>query len=110
MKMLRMNAANRSKVLDLNNLRQVRDTANIQAPYARLSGRELEVLHLISQGYLSRDAGEILSLSRRTIDFHLGNVYYKLGVTNRIRAVSVARQYGLLPFEPHQDGTPRDFQ
>lgn len=66
----------------------------------RLTSREIEILGLISQGYQSREAADILFVSKRTIDFHLANVYAKLKARNRINAVRKAESLGLLPFEP----------
>jgi len=70
------------------------------APAVRLSSPELEVLHLVAAGHRSRDAAEILALSKRTIDFHLARVFEKLGANNRIQAVRTAWGLGILPFEP----------
>jgi DNA-binding NarL/FixJ family response regulator len=66
----------------------------------RLSPREAEILVLIAQGLRSIDAAEALSVSKRTVDFHLANVYEKLGVSNRISALRCAGRMGLVPFEP----------
>ena len=91
-------------MIDLQNLKQVRSTANIDAPYAQLSAREMEVLQLAALGHMSREIADVLYLSKRTVDYHLGNVFYKLGVSNRIRAVSAARNLGILPAtEPVQN-------
>lgn len=91
-------------MIDLQNLKQVRSTANIDAPYAQLSAREMEVLQLAALGQMSKEIADALYLSKRTVDYHLGNVFYKLGVSNRIRAVSAARRLGILPAsEPVQN-------
>ena len=68
----------------------------------RLTQREIEILSLIAMGYQSGEAAEILFLSKRTIDFHLSNVYTKLEARNRMRALRKAESLGLLPFEPSQ--------
>ncbi|GJD51250.1 Protein-glutamate methylesterase/protein-glutamine glutaminase [Methylobacterium crusticola] len=51
-----------------------------------LTQREAEVLIWVSRGKASRDIGEILSLSPRTVTKHLEQVYAKLGVENRTSA------------------------
>lgn len=61
-----------------------------------LTPTEIRVLSLISEGYSSRSVSEILTVSKRTIDFHLANVYDKLGVHNRVQALFVAGKLGLL--------------
>ncbi|MEQ1934904.1 MAG: helix-turn-helix transcriptional regulator [Fimbriimonadaceae bacterium] len=63
---------------------------------ADLSQREIEVLNLIAAGHQSKDAADILFLSKRTVDSHLSRVYNKLRVSNRIQAVSAARELGML--------------
>jgi DNA-binding CsgD family transcriptional regulator len=73
-----------------------------QSPHStvKLSAREIEVLSLIAQGNNSREAADALFLSKRTVDFHLTNVYAKLEVNNRLQAFRVATRLGLIPFEP----------
>ena len=66
----------------------------------RLSRREVEVLLLISQGYSSLQVADIMFISKRTVDFHLANTFAKFNVSNRVRAIHIARSMGLLPFEP----------
>ena len=51
-----------------------------------LTQREAEVLLWVSRGKASRDIGEILSLSPRTVTKHLEQIYAKLGVENRTSA------------------------
>jgi DNA-binding CsgD family transcriptional regulator len=48
-----------------------------------LTPREREVALLAAVGHSSRDIGERLHLSTRTVDTHLARVYRKLGITSR---------------------------
>ena len=48
-----------------------------------LTGREREVALLAAGGFSSRQIGEHLHLSTRTVDTHLARVYRKLGITSR---------------------------
>jgi len=61
-----------------------------------LTKRELEVLSLISQGYSSKRTAEVLVISKRTVDFHLTNVFQKLKVRNRVQAYIEGTRLGLL--------------
>lgn len=61
-----------------------------------LSERELEVLQLLSQGLLATSIAARLGLSPRTVHKHLGNIYDKLDVHDRLVAVQLARQEGLV--------------
>ena len=60
----------------------------------KLTQREIEVLQLIDDGCSSKEAADKLRRSKRTIDFHLANIYKKLGVGNRIKAIKIAKQNG----------------
>jgi DNA-binding response OmpR family regulator/DNA-binding CsgD family transcriptional regulator len=62
--------------------------------HARLpiTAREAEVLFWLSQGKSSRDIGDILSLSPRTVTKHLEAIYAKLGVENRTAASVIANR------------------
>jgi DNA-binding CsgD family transcriptional regulator len=66
----------------------------------RLTKREVEVLNLIAQGQSSQEAADALYVSKRTVDFHLANIYEKLKVNNRVQAFRAATRLGLIPFEP----------
>ncbi|MFI5384768.1 MAG: LuxR C-terminal-related transcriptional regulator [Fimbriimonadales bacterium] len=66
----------------------------------RLTKREIEVLSLIAQGHSSKEAADTLYVSKRTVDFHLANIYDKLQVNNRVQAFRAATRLGLIPFEP----------
>ena len=49
-----------------------------------LTRREHDVVALAALGLTSREAADRLSISRRTVETHLGNAYQKLGVNDRL--------------------------
>lgn len=55
-----------------------------------LTAREAEVLLWIGHGKATRDIAEILSMSPRTVQKHLEQIYAKLGVENRAAAAAIA--------------------
>jgi len=60
-----------------------------------LTPRETEVLALVGDGLTSQQIADQLGLSRRTVEFHLENVYSKLGVGSRTEAAIYAVRHGL---------------
>jgi DNA-binding NarL/FixJ family response regulator len=56
----------------------------------KLTNREGEVLLWIARGKSTRDIGEILNISPRTVNKHLEQIYPKLGVENRTAAAARA--------------------
>lgn len=65
----------------------------------KLTKREIEVLSLVIEGRSSKDIAEALYVSKRTVDFHLANIYEKLQVSNRVQAFRRATRLGLIPME-----------
>lgn len=61
-----------------------------------LTPRELEVLSVIAQGGTNRAAADQLFVSETTVKTHLLRAYAKLGVNDRVAALRVARERGLL--------------
>ena len=74
--------------------RQPRKPAHPQA--APLSRRELEVLKLSADGKTAYEIARILSLSERTINFHVHRAIEKLGVNNKMAAVIAAARSGAI--------------
>ncbi len=57
-----------------------------------LTEREAEVLLWLSRGKANREIAQILSMSPRTVNKHLEQVFRKLGVENRTTAASICLQ------------------
>ncbi len=60
------------------------------------SERELEVLQLAARGLTNKQIGVTLSISDRTVQNHLQNVFEKLAVRSRTEAVTAALRSGLI--------------
>lgn len=73
-------------------LREESDAAQIEALMTifKLTIRESEVLYWATKGKTSRDIGDILGTSPRTINKHLEHVFVKLGVETRTAAAALA--------------------
>jgi non-specific serine/threonine protein kinase len=66
-------------------------------PYpAGLSAREAEVLRLVATGLTNAEVAGELFLSSRTVDWHLGSIYRKIGFHSRTEATRFALEHGLL--------------
>lgn len=65
-------------------------------PESVLSSREVQILKLVAEGMTNREIAESLFLSRYTVECHIKNIYRKLSVPSRTKAVSEARARGLL--------------
>lgn len=61
-----------------------------------LTGRELEILQLIADGYSNKEIGAQLFVSEATVKTHVYNIYQKLNVKRRAQAVGVARELTLI--------------
>ena len=65
----------------------------------KLTKREIEVLSLVIEGRSSKEVADLLYVSKRTVDFHLANIYDKLQVTTRVQAFRRAVRLGLISGE-----------
>lgn len=64
--------------------------------YQTLTDREREVLQLTAEGYTSREIGENLCISHRTVEKHRENIQAKLELRNAVEMTAYAHQRGLL--------------
>lgn len=70
-------------------------TKNIEAGI-KLSSREQQILTLVADGNSSREIAELIHISRFTVECHIKNIYQKLSVNSRTKAISLAKKIGLL--------------
>jgi len=73
--------------------RRAREEADMRA---HLTRREIEILEYVSLGLTVRQVATRLGLSPRTVETHLAKLYRKLGVRNRVQALSRAASLGLI--------------
>jgi DNA-binding NarL/FixJ family response regulator len=62
---------------------------------AGLTERELTMLKALARGLSNKAISQELWVTEQTVKFHLGNLYRKLGVQNRLAAASFAHAHGI---------------
>ena len=62
----------------------------------RLSERERAVLRLVAAGLTSKQIARELTITERTVQFHVTGLLNKLGAESRAQAVAIAAERGLL--------------
>jgi DNA-binding CsgD family transcriptional regulator len=61
-----------------------------------LTDRELEVLHLLAEGLSNQQIADRLTLAEGTVKYYTRQIYGKFQVHNRVQAVALARELGLV--------------
>jgi len=69
---------------------------SVADPYDRLTGREREILKLITEGHTSRKIGEILHISLKTVQGHRTKVMGKLNIHNQTELIKYAMRKGIV--------------
>jgi len=62
-----------------------------------LTGREGQVLRLVSAGLGNKEIAARLAISEHTVKFHISSILGKMNVTSRTEAVSLGIRRGLIP-------------
>ena len=65
------------------------------ASLADLTSRELEILQLVMAGKTNKAIASEMYISERTVEFHLDNIYNKIGARTRLMACIWAIQHGM---------------
>lgn len=60
-----------------------------------LTMREMEILQLVLAGYTNKAISAEICISEKTVEFHLDNIYTKIGARTRLLAGLWALQHGL---------------
>jgi DNA-binding NarL/FixJ family response regulator len=80
---------------DLAGLAGFDEPPPVPSPHG-LSGRELEVLHLVAEGLANRAIARELAVADKTVASHVSHIFTKLGVANRAAATAFAYRHGIV--------------
>jgi DNA-binding NarL/FixJ family response regulator len=65
-------------------------------PARPITEREEEILKLVAEGHTSKEIGELLFISAKTVERHRANLLQKLGVRDRLELTRYAIRAGLI--------------
>ena len=65
------------------------------APAHGLTPRERDVLRLLAAGRSNQEIGAALFVGPRTVEWHVGNIFRKLGLASRTAVAAHAARHGL---------------
>ncbi|GLF94920.1 response regulator transcription factor [Streptomyces yaizuensis] len=65
-------------------------------PEKAITAREEEILKLVAEGHSSKEIGEILVISAKTVERHRANLLQKLGLRDRLALTRYAIRVGLI--------------
>ena len=74
----------------------LRTGGQLEGGLADLSGREIEVVTLVSVGKSNKEIGDLLGLSALTVKSHLARIARKLGTGDRAEMVALAMRAGVI--------------
>jgi DNA-binding NarL/FixJ family response regulator len=77
----------------------------VRQPLRRLTGRQLEVLKLVTEGWNTKEIAGQLRVSVKTIETHRGEMTKRLGIRQIAYQVRYALRVGLVPQAPPNDGS-----
>ena len=71
-------------------MRLIGRSSRVRKRQSFLTAREVEVLEWVARGKSAWEIGEILNVTKRTVDEHAHSAVRKIGVANRTNAVAIA--------------------
>jgi DNA-binding CsgD family transcriptional regulator len=78
----------------LHGQRQDGPEKGLPARAGHLSERELEIIALVAEGLTNQEIAGQLTISKRTVDNHVSNIFTKTGSKNRVALLNWAMDHG----------------
>ena len=95
------------RLLDRVGRRLPASATTAPAALAELTDREREVFELLARGLSNAEIAEVLTVGDATVKTHVSNVLMKLGLRDRVQAVVLAYESGLIAPGTSPDGGAR---
>ncbi|MCA9942226.1 MAG: response regulator transcription factor [Ardenticatenaceae bacterium] len=67
----------------------------LTASINKLTPREVDVLRELAVGMTNKNIAQKLAISEKTVKAHVGNIFKKLDIDNRLEAADLARRYNI---------------
>jgi len=83
----------------INDYIDLQEAAPARSPLTRLSPREREVLQLVTEGKTTKEIGQMLFLSPKTVETYRSRLMVKLGIKDVPGLVKFAIQHGITSLE-----------
>lgn len=87
----------------MNSERKTSQATNTSASHGKnsktipdLSSRQVEILRLIVEGYTYKEIASTLTISERTVNYHLAEMLNRLRLQNRAQLITYATRHGLI--------------
>lgn len=61
----------------------------------KITEREMEIIYLTTSGLTNKDISEKLKIAERTVETHLGNIYNKLGINNKVELLRITGEFSV---------------
>lgn len=84
------------RILQKIQQKNIIDRKKVNSKNKILSNREMQILEFIENGFSSKEIGERIHISKFTVNVHIRNIFQKLNVNSRTKAIYTARSEGLL--------------
>src|SRR6202046_735146 len=85
---------------DRNRLKSAGDNAKLKTSFDTLTGREQEIMGLVTSGLMNKQIAGELGVSEITVKVHRGNVMRKMGAKSLAELVRMADALGLRRHNP----------